>query len=147
MHKFETFDCGLIKGQSFSEYKCDLTFIFLNTYQEKFILIKIIKHYYIFCSRTIFFWDLLSMLLSILAVEQFCWNSGSNSNSEKNCPVHYSYWGGTLCGKCKACIILVFFKSTTQANTEKISIVCFRWIEVIYINGISWVLFNSRRSW
>ena len=46
MHKFETFDCGLIKGQSFSEFECDLTFIFLNAYQEKFILIKIIKHYY-----------------------------------------------------------------------------------------------------
>ena len=28
MHKFETFDCGLIKGQSFSEYECDLTLIF-----------------------------------------------------------------------------------------------------------------------
>lgn len=116
------------------------SFFLIHTYQEKFLLIKIIKHYYF--AAVLFFWD----LLSIVAVEQFCWNSGSNSNSEKNCPVHYSYWGGTLCGKCKACIILVFFKST-QANTEKISIVCFRWIEVIYINGISWVLFNSRRSW
>ena len=34
MHKFETFDCGLIKGQSFSEYECDLTFIFLKIHNH-----------------------------------------------------------------------------------------------------------------
>ena len=70
MHKFETFDCGLIKGQSFAEYERDLTFIFLNTYQEKFILIKMIKHYY-FAALLFFLRPVIHALIPIVAVEKF----------------------------------------------------------------------------
>jgi len=55
MHKFETFDCGLIKGQSFSEYECDLIFIFLNTYISREIPSHQNYQTLLFCSRTIFF--------------------------------------------------------------------------------------------
>ena len=70
MHKFETFDCGLIKGQSFSEYECDLTFIFVNTYREEFILIKIIKNYD-FAAVPFFLRPVIHGVISIVAVEFF----------------------------------------------------------------------------
>ena len=54
MHKFETFDCGLIKGQPFSEFECDLTFIFLNMYISREIHSHQNYQTLLFCSRTIF---------------------------------------------------------------------------------------------
>ena len=56
MYEFETFDCGLIKGQSFSEYECDLTFIFfemhikreIHSHQNDQTLLNILQPYYFF---------------------------------------------------------------------------------------------------
>ena len=73
MHEFETFDCGLIKGQSFSEYECDLTFIFfemhikreIHSHQNDQTLLNILQPYY-------FLRPVIHALISIVALEKFC---------------------------------------------------------------------------